>query len=568
MPEGTSPLPLALVIALCALVSASIGCDGLHADLPHPPDSTDNDGPGDDVGTDTEPTDTGPTDTETGECSTDADCPGDEHCLDGVCVEHCEPGEQLCGDVCVDTQTDDDHCGECDAGCGEGAYCRSGQCECLDDWTECNGECANTTSDPDHCGDCGESCDDVPNDHAVPVCIDEECDFVCDENSTRCHVGPNDQQSCCEVSLHDDIDNSDDTGLHSSLTLVGDYDLPRISYYDAAEDELRYASWGEDGWDDPDNTDWKTHLVESDIEVPYTSLGADSSDTLHLAYQVDPDGDDLPFVRYARLSNESDAWETETPEADDDLRTGDYISLQLDTDGDLHIASRVGSPNNTDVAYARRETVDEDDDQDDDANWHTHLEINNENNIGHDTSLHVNDAGVPIIVHRNSTTDDVMFSDFKPAEDEEDEWETGPAGLGLEAGAGFDTAADDELHISIPDHGGDTLHYANFDPQQQQWEDPEVVDDDGLFDQTSMDVDSQGRPHIVYRSSDGSGQSRLKYAVRLDDEWFTTTVDDDVPDSIEPSMTVDLWDRPHFSYTGGSSDDTDLRYAIVLFPDD
>jgi hypothetical protein len=35
-------------------------------------------------------------------------------CTNGIC---CGPGLTGCGGVCVNTQTDSDHCGRCDRGC-------------------------------------------------------------------------------------------------------------------------------------------------------------------------------------------------------------------------------------------------------------------------------------------------------------------------------------------------------------------------------------------------------------------------------------------------------------------
>jgi hypothetical protein len=38
------------------------------------------------------------------------------------------PGEQLCGGVCVNTQTDDDHCGKCFNVCEDSGDCIQGEC--------------------------------------------------------------------------------------------------------------------------------------------------------------------------------------------------------------------------------------------------------------------------------------------------------------------------------------------------------------------------------------------------------------------------------------------------------
>jgi endo-1,4-beta-xylanase len=48
--------------------------------------------------------------------------------------EDSEPGEcpgamTFCGDECVDTESSDAHCGECDSSCGDGLVCTEGSCE-------------------------------------------------------------------------------------------------------------------------------------------------------------------------------------------------------------------------------------------------------------------------------------------------------------------------------------------------------------------------------------------------------------------------------------------------------
>ena len=40
----------------------------------------------------------------------------------------CPAGQQLCGDVCVSTQTNTDHCGQCDNPCSDSEICRDGNC--------------------------------------------------------------------------------------------------------------------------------------------------------------------------------------------------------------------------------------------------------------------------------------------------------------------------------------------------------------------------------------------------------------------------------------------------------
>ncbi|MFW5966648.1 MAG: hypothetical protein ACOCV2_03970, partial [Persicimonas sp.] len=103
------------------------------------------------------------------------ECGDNAICDDGQCT--CEDGFQDCGeDGCVDFDNDVDHCGACDTECttnieDSSPTCVQGACNvtCDDpDETPCISDevCTDTDTDDDHCGNCftscnsGESCDD------------------------------------------------------------------------------------------------------------------------------------------------------------------------------------------------------------------------------------------------------------------------------------------------------------------------------------------------------------------------------------------------------------------------
>jgi hypothetical protein len=69
-----------------------------------------------------------------------------------------------CGDACIDTQTDVNHCGNCDKVCpavsGGVATCTRGQCgvSCAAGNSACGGKCFDLLTDPLNCGACGKKC--------------------------------------------------------------------------------------------------------------------------------------------------------------------------------------------------------------------------------------------------------------------------------------------------------------------------------------------------------------------------------------------------------------------------
>ncbi len=95
-----------------------------------------------------------------------------DHC--GVCDNQCDPDFSTCGagscicppdaepcgsdNTCKDTQNDPFNCGGCGISCGLAAECVAGSCVCLDGYRDCDGVCVNLDSDPNHCGECDEVC--------------------------------------------------------------------------------------------------------------------------------------------------------------------------------------------------------------------------------------------------------------------------------------------------------------------------------------------------------------------------------------------------------------------------
>ncbi len=111
----------------------------------------------------------------------------------------CPDSMLTCGDECVDTQVDPDHCGDCDTVCGDNAVCEAGVCACQGDYVDCSGDCVDTDLDPEHCGGCDEACDAPTN--ASGVCVTGSCDFVCDTGHLDCDT---DAANGCEIDSTND----------------------------------------------------------------------------------------------------------------------------------------------------------------------------------------------------------------------------------------------------------------------------------------------------------------------------------------------------------------------------
>jgi hypothetical protein len=98
----------------------------------------------------------------------------------------CPAGQQICGDLCIDTSSDPANCGGCQTVCAQGAVCANGSCVCASGSTYCSaiGICVDLSSDPNNCGDCGIGCP------SGWLCANGQC--VCPDGSPPCGG------SCCE----------------------------------------------------------------------------------------------------------------------------------------------------------------------------------------------------------------------------------------------------------------------------------------------------------------------------------------------------------------------------------
>lgn len=85
-------------------------------------------------------------------------------------------------ELCVDTRTDDRHCGMCGRACAAGESCVGGNCQvrCAAGQTTCSGRCANVMTDPQNCGTCGMTCTGTQS------CVSGVCRTGCPMGQMTC----------------------------------------------------------------------------------------------------------------------------------------------------------------------------------------------------------------------------------------------------------------------------------------------------------------------------------------------------------------------------------------------
>ncbi|HSC87221.1 MAG TPA: M66 family metalloprotease [Polyangiaceae bacterium] len=135
-----------------------------------------------------------------GICGGPSGCQPNEAQDDCDCVE----GKSQCGEACVETASDLEHCGACGNACGPSQLCQDGACTCTGGLTLCDGECFEPSSSLEHCGDCDQPC----------------------AGSERCEAG-----TCVYVAA----DQCGGRAMGASITKVSWYQAVEVPLYDAGK---------------------------------------------------------------------------------------------------------------------------------------------------------------------------------------------------------------------------------------------------------------------------------------------------------------------------------------------
>ncbi len=128
------------------------------------------------------------------------------------------------------------------------------------------------------------------------------------------------------------VEATGSVGTYTSLAL-DQADVPRISYMDATNTDLKYARYvGSGGNCGPGNNTWRCEVVDNNGNTGYyTSLVLDASGNPHISYYSGIGAEDLRYAYYNGTS-----WTVEL--VDTAGSVGYYSSLALDAGGNPHIS--------------------------------------------------------------------------------------------------------------------------------------------------------------------------------------------------------------------------------------
>ena len=314
-----------------------------------------------------------------------------------------------------------------------------------------------------------------------------------------------------------------------------------VAWFDPSRNALAYAFQTQSGW--------RTELVDYDGQVGwYAALVLDSRGTAHVAYYDATKG----ILKYA--SRSGGAWSTQVVDGSQE-GVGHYCSLALDADD--HVSISYYDSQNLSLRFATLgaggwtiETVDG-------AGNASEAEqaLNRADraakqpaisqdvpNVGHYTSLAIDQGGVPHIAYQ-----DITNADLKVASKVDGQWVSETVDARGDVGEHTSIAVDaaGRVRVSYYDLQNGALKYAAQQPDGA-WK-TLVVDASGdVGAYSSLELDAAGEPHISYMDA---AQQALKYATAQDGIWLSETIDAQGATGRNTSLELDRDGAPVIAYT-------------------
>jgi hypothetical protein len=427
-------------------------------------------------------------------------------------VPDCDVGLVPCGGTCADLETDPDHCGDCDAPCGDGKTCTAGVCL------------------PEEEDECADDADCPAVDGGTAVCIGGFCGARCPDGEAPCTEG------CCPWATEtvDPVENHTG-GWRPDLALDGE-GRPHIAHRGA-----RFAGGDRVHYVHHDGLEWTLRLAAVAPVKGWQASIALGDDEVLVGFAVlnDDNTKDMVLGRWTEADGP-------TVEIVDRTQHGSVASIAFGPDGDLH-----GIWEGTGLAQIVHGVRGEDDwttetvDLPSAPSWMADLRVDARGivHLAYNTSGDLPDAGV----HYGR----------RDGEGWSFEHLAGPTSISRVSLA---LDAEDRPHLAWYQQETGSLHYGRRDGDGW-W--IETVDDDGDVGwNPSLALDPGGHPQITYGLRD---QSALRHARRLGPgAWEISVVDAGPSAGRWSSLAIDADGRPHVAYSDAEA--MRLKYAVLPDP--
>jgi len=349
---------------------------------------------------------------------------------------------------------------------------------------------------------------------------------------------------CVSAAWYSETVNPDVGNYGKTSIALDSYGMPQIAFLTGQLYSLSpgYAKKGSAGWT------VETLLYTGDIRDP--SLDLDSKNIPHISFYDNPGPSHLEYA-----VRDTSGWQITTVDTEDNNNgpTGNYDSLKIDSQDNVHISYESNAINNMDLRYATLT----------DSTWsYTNPETSGV--VGAYTSLAFDSWNLPHISHTgfgyNNNYNNFVLLYTTPGSGSElidtsssNQWQNGFSYTSLALDS------NDHPHISyIANKNSDWSGYLKYATKDNTGWHVENVDTGTIFGETSVAVDGQGNPSIAYYDA---GQDQIKVAEKVGGTWNIMVVDEG---SVQGMCSIVLSpdNIPHVSYVK----DNQLKYASTAEP--
>ena len=340
------------------------------------------------------------------------------------------------------------------------------------------------------------------------------------------------------------IDSGGNVGQYTSIAIHEDDDLgdlPRISYYDVTNANLKYTYFT--------GTQWVVETVDDFGEVGrFSSMDLDGDGIPHISYYDESSANQLT-LKYAywdtKANNNAGGWVIDTVDPNFSNRAnvgiGSYASIDV-RDKKVHIAYY--DQGNMNLKYASGRV----------GNWDVET-VDDGEHVGKFNSIAVDVDGHAHISYFNERDDDLKYAYWNG-----EKWVRRT--IDDEERVGLYTSIDirsTNPRISYYDITNRSIKYASFSGSSWSLRTVYRSGTSGLY--SSIALDSRDNPHISYYYL---ARDELRYASWNGNQWVTMVVDSYGDTGKYSSLAIDSNDNPHISYFFDKTDDEglELKYAV------